>query len=270
MTREQSETPAERVLVIVPTYNERDTLPAILERIRSAVPDADILIADDNSPDGTGRIADEWAARDPSIHVMHRLGKEGLGAAYLSGFAWGLQQGYDVLVEMDADGSHQPEQLPSLLAALDNADLVLGSRWVDGGGTVNWPKSRQILSKGGNAYTRAMLGVPLHDATGGYRAFRASTLRRLDLHEVASQGYCFQVDLAWRAVQRGLVVREVPITFVERSSGTSKMSQRIVLEALWRVTVWGIDERITRLRRRSMRKRGESHDPRHQGPVIDR
>jgi dolichol-phosphate mannosyltransferase len=188
---------------------------------------------------------------------MHRLGKEGLGAAYLSGFAWGLQQGYDVLVEMDADGSHQPEQLPSLLAALHGADLVLGSRWVTGGGTVNWPKSRQLLSKGGNAYTRAMLGVPIHDATGGYRVFRASTLRRLDLHEVASQGYCFQVDLAWRAIRRGLVVREVPITFVERESGTSKMSQKIVLEALWRVTVWGIDERLTQVRRRAMRKRGK-------------
>lgn len=260
MTSSEQTGPADRVLVIVPTYNERTTLPSILERIRTSVPAADILIADDNSPDGTGLIADEWAARDSSIHVMHRLGKEGLGAAYLSGFAWGLQQGYDVLVEMDADGSHQPEQLPRLLDALDDADLVLGSRWVAGGGTVNWPKSRQILSRGGNAYTRAMLGVPIRDATGGYRAFRASTLRRLDLHEVASQGYCFQVDLAWRAVQRGLVVREVPITFVERSSGTSKMSQRIVVEALWRVTVWGVDERITRLRRRSMRKRGESHD----------
>lgn len=262
MTSNELTGPADRVLVIVPTYNERTTLPSILERIRTSVPAADILIADDNSPDGTGLIADEWATRDSSIHVMHRLGKEGLGAAYLSGFAWGLQQGYDVLVEMDADGSHQPEQLPRLLDALDSADLVLGSRWVAGGGTVNWPKSRQILSRGGNAYARAMLGVPIRDATGGYRAFRASTLRRLDLHEVASQGYCFQVDLAWRAVQRGLVVREVPITFVERSSGTSKMSQRIVVEALWRVTVWGVDERITRLRRRSMRKRGESHDPR--------
>ncbi len=257
MTAEPSSSSPERVLVIVPTYNEKTTLSSILGRIRSAVPQAEVLIVDDNSPDGTGHIADEWASRDDSIHVMHRLGKEGLGAAYLSGFAWGLQQGFDVLVEMDADGSHQPEQLPSLLAALDGADLVLGSRWVTGGGTVNWPKSRQLLSKGGNAYTRAMLGVPIQDATGGYRVFRASTLRRLDLHEVASQGYCFQVDLAWRAIRRGLVVREVPITFVERVSGTSKMSQRIVLEALWRVTVWGIDERLTQVRRRTMRKRGK-------------
>jgi dolichol-phosphate mannosyltransferase len=254
---EPSSSDSERVLVIVPTYNEKSTLPSILDRIRSSVPGAEVLIVDDNSPDGTGRIADDWAARDASIHVMHRLGKEGLGAAYLSGFAWGLQQGFDVLVEMDADGSHQPEQLPSLLAELDGADVVLGSRWVAGGGTVNWPRSRQLLSKGGNAYTRAMLGVPIFDATGGYRVFRASTLRQLDLHEVASQGYCFQVDLAWRAVRRGLVVREVPITFVERTSGTSKMSQKIVFEALWRVTVWGIDERITRIRRRTMRKRGK-------------
>lgn len=252
--------PGDRVLVIVPTYNEATNLSAILSRIRAAVPTADILVADDNSPDGTGLIADEWSARDSAVHVMHRLGKEGLGAAYLSGFAWGLQQGYDVLVEMDADGSHQPEQLPRLLDALDGADVVLGSRWVDGGGTVNWPKSRQLLSRGGNAYTRVMLGVPIRDATGGYRAFRASTLKKLDLHEVASQGYCFQVDLAWRAVQRGLVVREVPITFVERSSGTSKMSQRIVAEALWRVTVWGVDERITRLRRRAMHKRRQSRE----------
>ena len=257
MTASSSSSTPERVLVIVPTYNEKTTLPSILERIRGAVPHADVLIVDDNSPDGTGRIADEWASQDQSIHVMHRLGKEGLGAAYLSGFAWGLQQGFDILVEMDADGSHQPEQLPTLLAALDGADVVLGSRWIAGGGTVNWPTSRQLLSKGGNAYTRAMLGVPIYDATGGYRVFRASTLRQLDLHEVASQGYCFQVDLAWRAVRRGLVVREVPITFVERTSGTSKMSQKIVVEALWRVTVWGIDERITRVRRRTMRKRGK-------------
>lgn len=244
-----------RILVIIPTYNERSALPAILQRVRAAVPEAHVLIADDNSPDGTGAIADEWAERDPRIHVMHRLGKEGLGAAYLAGFAWGLQNGYDVLVEMDADGSHQPEQLPRLLSELRGCDLVLGSRWITGGATENWSRGRQVLSKGGNLYTRAMLGVPIRDATGGYRAFRASTLRALDLHEVASQGYCFQVDLAWRAVQRGLDVREVPITFVERATGTSKMSRKIVAEALWRVTVWGIDARVTRLRERSMSRR---------------
>ena len=240
-----------RILVIIPTFNERETLRPIIARVRTSVPEAHVLIADDNSPDGTGAIADELAADDDHVQVMHRLGKEGLGAAYLAGFAWALQNSYDVVVEMDADGSHQPEQLPRLLDALRSADLVLGSRWVSGGGTQNWPKSRQYLSRGGNLYTRAMLGVPLHDATGGYRAFRAEALRALDLHEVASQGYCFQVDLAWRAVQRGLRVREVLIMFVERLAGTSKMSQKIVAEALWRVTVWGIDDKVTRIRRRA-------------------
>lgn len=237
-----------RILVIVPTYNERESLPLIVERIRTSVPEAHILVADDNSPDGTGDIADALAADDRAVQVMHRRGKEGLGAAYIAGFTWGLQNGFDVLVEMDADGSHQPEQLPLLLAALRSADLVLGSRWVSGGGTRNWSKGREVLSKGGNLYTRAMLGVPIFDATGGYRAFRADTLRGIDLHTVASQGYCFQVDLAWRAVQRGFVVREVPIIFVERTVGTSKMSRAIVAEALWRVTQWGVSRRARSLR----------------------
>ena len=243
-----------RIVVIIPTYNETLTLPTIVARVRSAVPEAHVLVIDDNSPDGTGALADSIAADDSNVEVMHRRGKEGLGAAYLAGFAWALDAGYDVIVEMDADGSHQPEQLPDLLAALRDADLVLGSRWVTGGGVVNWPKSREILSRGGNAYTRFMLGVPLRDATGGYRAFRASTLRSLDLDEVASQGYCFQVDLAWRAVQRGMRVTEVPITFVERTAGTSKMSQRIVVEALWRVTVWGVDDKVARIRGKAARR----------------
>ena len=237
-----------RILVIVPTYNEREALPLIVERIRASVPEADILVADDNSPDRTGAIADSLAASDAHVQVMHRHGKEGLGAAYIAGFTWGLQNGYDVLVEMDADGSHQPEQLPRLLDALRGADLVLGSRWIPGGGTENWSKGREVLSRGGNAYTRAMLGVPIHDATGGYRAFRADTLRRLDLHTVASQGYCFQVDLAWRTFQRGMTVKEVPITFVERSVGDSKMSKAIVAEALLRVTQWGVLERAKSIR----------------------
>ena len=244
-----------RILVIVPTFNERTTLRPIVTRIRASLPEAEILVADDNSPDGTGAIADELAAADDHVHVMHRLGKEGLGAAYLAGFGWALQAGYDVVVEMDADGSHQPEQLSRLLDALRTADLVLGSRWVPGGDTENWPTSRKLISKGGSAYTRLMLGVPIHDATGGYRAFRADTLRRLDLHEVASQGYCFQIDLAWRALQRGMRVVEVPITFVERTSGTSKMDRKIVVEALWRVTAWGLDDKFTRVRRRAQRRR---------------
>jgi len=244
-----------KIVVIVPTYNERDALPMIVERIRAAVPEADILVADDNSPDGTGQVADSLAAGDDHVQVMHRPGKEGLGAAYIAGFTWGLQHGYDVLVEMDADGSHQPEQLPRLLQALRGADLVLGSRWIAGGGTQNWSKGREVLSRGGNVYTRIMLGVPLHDATGGFRAFRAETLRRLDLHTVASQGYCFQVDLAWRTVQRGMTVKEVPITFVERSIGDSKMSRAIVAEALLRVTQWGAQQRIGSLKR-AIAKRG--------------
>ena len=247
-----------QILVIIPTFNELESLPVIISRVRASVPEAFILVADDNSPDGTGKLADELAAADDHIKVMHRLGKEGLGAAYLAGFAWALEHGYDVVVEMDADGSHQPEQLQRLLDQLRTADLVLGSRWVAGGGTVNWPKSRQFLSKGGSLYTRVMLGVPLRDVTGGYRAFRADTLRKLDLHEVASQGYCFQVDLAWRAVQRGLVVKEVPITFVERVAGSSKMSQKIVVEALWRVTVWGVDDKVTRVRKRTQKRRASS------------
>jgi dolichol-phosphate mannosyltransferase len=243
-----------RILVIVPTYNERESLPLIIRRIRAAVPEAFILVADDNSPDGTGAIADSLAEHDDHVQVMHRHGKEGLGAAYIAGFTWGLQNNYDVLVEMDADGSHQPEQLPRILEALRGADLVLGSRWIPGGGTENWSKGREVLSRGGNAYTRAMLGVPLHDATGGYRAFRADTLRGIDLHTVASQGYCFQVDLAWRAVQRGFIVREVPITFVEREVGSSKMSRAIVAEALLRVTQWGIQERASTVRAALTRK----------------
>jgi dolichol-phosphate mannosyltransferase len=232
-----------RVLVIIPTYNEIDSLPVILNRVRASIPEAEILVVDDNSPDGTGDTAQSLAEADSHIHVMHRLGKDGLGAAYLSGFAWGLQNNFDVLVEMDADGSHQPEQLPEILDALIESDLVLGSRWVNGGGTQNWSRSREILSRGGNTYTRFMLGLDIYDSTGGYRAFKAETLRSLNLNEVASQGYCFQVDLAWRAAQRGLVIREVPITFVEREVGVSKMSRRIVTEALWRVTLWGIGRR---------------------------
>ena len=243
-----------RILVIVPTYNERESLPLIIRRIRAAVPEAFILVADDNSPDGTGAITDILAEHDDHVQVMHRHGKEGLGAAYIAGFTWGLQNNYDVLIEMDADGSHQPEQLPRILEALRGADLVLGSRWIPGGGTENWSKGREVLSRGGNAYTRAMLGVPLHDATGGYRAFRADTLRGIDLHTVASQGYCFQVDLAWRAVQRGFIVREVPITFVEREVGSSKMSRAIVAEALLRVTQWGIQERASTVRAALTRK----------------
>ncbi len=237
-----------RILVVIPTYNEVENLAPIVTRVRSSVPEAHVLVADDNSPDGTARVADELAAADDHVQVMHRLGKEGLGAAYLAGFSWALDNGYDVVVEMDADGSHQPEQLPLLLDALRNADLVLGSRWVPGGTVVNWPKSREILSKGGNWYTRKALRIPLQDATGGYRAFRASTLRALDLDGVGSAGYIFQVDLAYRTLAKGMRVVEVPIEFVEREVGDSKMNRKIVSEALWRVTVWGVRERVHQAR----------------------
>ena len=244
-----SRSAVERVLVLVPTYNERDNLPRILARLRSAVPEADVLVLDDASPDGTGQVADELAAADAQVQVLHRPGKQGLGAAYLAGFRWGLERGYDALVEMDADGSHQPEQLRSLLDALADADVVLGSRWVRGGSVVNWPLHRKLLSVGGNVYTRVLLGVPVGDATGGYRAYRAAALKELDLTAVASQGYCFQVDLVWRAIRRGLTVREVPITFVEREIGDSKMSGAIVAESLARVTQWGLAHRATQARR---------------------
>jgi dolichol-phosphate mannosyltransferase len=242
-------------LVIIPTYNELENIARIVSRTRKAVPAAHVLIADDNSPDGTGKLADEISSGDDHVHVMHRLGKEGLGAAYLAGFEWGLNAGYDVLVEMDADGSHQPEQLPRLLAALTDADLVLGSRWVKGGEVVNWPKSREALSRGGNLWTRIMLGIPLRDATGGFRAFRRETLLGLGLDNVASAGYCFQVDLAWRALKGGFRVVEVPITFIEREYGASKMSKRIVIEALLLTTLWGVDHRAKQLRGLLARKK---------------
>ena len=239
---------SQRVLVIVPTYNEKDNVERVVARLRAAVPAADVLVVDDGSPDGTGDLADGLAAADPRIQVMHRPSKQGLGAAYVAGFRWGLERGYDVLVEMDADGSHRPEQLPDLLAALSSADLVLGSRWVPGGRVVNWPLSRQLLSRGGNTYVRMMLGFGVRDATGGFRAFRKRTLSAFTLEDVNSAGYCFQVDLAWRAVRRGFIVTEVPIVFVERELGTSKMSGAIVREALWRVTIWGLAYRLGQLR----------------------
>ncbi|MFD4718083.1 polyprenol monophosphomannose synthase [Streptomyces sp. NPDC058423] len=239
--------PLGRALVIIPTYNEAENIEPIVSRVRAAVPEADVLVADDNSPDGTGKIADELSAEDGQVRVLHRKGKEGLGAAYLAGFRWGIDNGYGVLVEMDADGSHQPEELPRLLTALKGADLVLGSRWVPGGRVVNWPRSREFLSRGGSTYSRLLLGVPIRDVTGGFRAFRKETLEGLGLDGVASQGYCFQVDLARRAVEAGFHVVEVPITFVERELGDSKMSRDIVVEALWRVTAWGVGARAGKI-----------------------
>ncbi len=232
-----------RLVVVVPTYNEADNLAWILARLREAVPWADVLVVDDGSPDGTGRIADDLAAADPAVSVVHRTAKAGLGAAYLHGFRVALERGYDVVGEMDADGSHQPEQLPRLVSALGDADLVLGSRWVPGGSVVNWPRYRQALSRGGNAYTRWLLGIPVRDATGGFRLFRRAALEAIDLDDVDSVGYCFQADLAWRTLAAGLRVREVPIEFVERVRGESKMSPDVAAESLVRITAWGLRER---------------------------
>jgi dolichol-phosphate mannosyltransferase len=240
-----------RVLVVTPTYNERDNIAELARRLRAAVPSADLLVVDDASPDGTGDLADELAAGDSQISVLHRQTKTGLGPAYLAGFRWGLERGYDVLVEMDADCSHAPEQLPDLLAALPHADLVLGSRWVPGGSVVDWPAGRRLLSRGGNAYARLLLGVPVRDATGGYRAYRRQVLETIPLDDVASQGYCFQVDLVWRAWRSGFRVVEVPIRFSERVAGVSKMNRAIVAEALWQVTVWGLRSGRSRSTRRS-------------------
>ena len=239
-----------RVVMVVPTYNEAANLRWILGRLRAAQPDVDVLVVDDGSPDGTGAIADELAADDDHVHVVHRSEKEGLGAAYLHGFAWALGQGYDVIGEMDADGSHQPEELGKLLEALRSADLVIGSRWVRGGSVVNWPLRRQALSRGGNLYVRALLGIKVRDATAGFRVFRRQTLEKIDLASVESTGYVFQTDLVTRTLRAGLTVTEVPIQFVERVRGDSKMSGAVAAESMRLVTRWGLRERRTQLRRR--------------------
>ena len=250
-----------KTLVVIPTYNEKDNIERAVAGVRHFAPHVDILIADDNSPDGTGDIADRLAV-DPHVQVLHREHKEGLGAAYVHGFGWALDRGYEVIVEMDADGSHRPQDLPHLLNAVQaypDAALVLGSRWVPGGAVRNWPASRMLLSRGGNLYTRLMLGTHVRDATGGFRAFRAQTLRALELSSVRSQGYCFQVDLVRRVHAAGLCIVEVPIIFVEREFGTSKMSGHIVREALWRVTLWGISDRLSRLARLAIKRNDAAH-----------
>lgn len=238
-----------RVLTIIPTYNEKDNLPKVVERLRSAVPECDILVVDDSSPDGTGDLADAMSEEDCQINVLHRAVKDGLGGAYLAGFAWGLEAGYDVLVEMDADCSHQPEQLPLLIQAIEaGADLAIGSRYVPGGMTKNWPWHRQVLSRGANFYTRIIMGTKIRDITAGYRAYRSDALKRLNLDGIDSKGYVFQVDLAWRSEQSGLRITEVPITFVEREIGSSKMDSNIILDSMTKVTLWGLKARAERLK----------------------
>lgn len=238
-----------RVVMVIPTYNEAENITAILRRLRAAVPEAHALVVDDGSPDGTGQIAETLAAADDHVHVVHRTEKAGLGAAYVHGFGVALAAGYDVIGEMDADGSHQPEQLPSLLEALRSADLVIGSRWVPGGSIVNWPKRREWLSRGGNLYVRLLLGIDVRDATAGYRLFRRATLEKIDLDTVRSTGYVFQTDMVTRVLRLGLTVREVPIEFVERERGDSKMSGAVASESLRRITAWGLRERGRQLKR---------------------
>lgn len=231
--------------VLVPTYQELHTLPSIIHRIFETIPNIDVLVIDDNSPDGTGKLADELSQKYSNLKVLHRAQKNGLGAAYIDGFKVSLD-GYEVLVEMDADGSHDPQDLKRILEEIPNYDCVLGSRWVPGGKVVNWPLSRQILSRGGNLYARKMLGFEIGDSTGGFRAYKTSALRNIDLNLIDSQGYCFQVDMVRRIVSQGLKIKEVPITFTERTIGTSKMSRNIVLEAFVKIGIWGIKRIIGR------------------------
>jgi dolichol-phosphate mannosyltransferase len=229
---------------VIPTYNERENLGPIVARLHEALPEVHALVVDDGSPDGTGELADQMAAADDRVHVLHRTEKAGLGAAYVAGFGWALERDYGVIVEMDADGSHGPEDLPRLLDALTDADLVLGSRYVPGGRVVNWPKYRELISRGGGLYSRLALGAKVRDITGGFKAFRREVLEKINIQSVASQGYCFQIDLTWRTIEAGFEVVEVPITFTERAIGQSKMSGNIVREALWRVTKWGARRRL--------------------------
>jgi dolichol-phosphate mannosyltransferase len=247
-------------VIIMPTYNERQNVESMAGRVRAAVPDADLLVVDDNSPDGTGDLADKLAETDPHVQVMHRTEKAGLGKAYIAGFNWALDRDYDVIIEMDADGSHQPEHLPSLIGAVNGqgADLAIGSRWVPGGKTVNWPRSREILSRGANLYVKIMLGMGVSDATAGFRAYRAGTLRAINLDTVQSTGYGFQIDLTVRVFHAGLKIVEVPITFVEREHGASKMSRSIIMESFWRVAQWGAASRIRQLTGRRARTRRPS------------
>src|SRR5882762_546658 len=240
----------ERSVVVMPTYNERENLPDIVPAILKASPELDVLVVDDNSPDGTGQIADELVrSQTARVRVMHRTRKEGLGPAYLAGFAEALALGYGRILQMDADFSHDPKRLPALLAAVADADVAVGSRYVEGGGTVNWGLGRRLLSRGGSLYARTILGLPVRDLTGGFKCFRREVLERLDLPTVRSTGYAFQIELTYRAMKRGFRVVEVPITFADRRVGKSKMSRAIVLEALWRV--WAIRASRNKLPARS-------------------
>lgn len=242
-----------RALVVIPTYDEAATIATVLQLVRGAT-DASVLVVDDNSPDGTAKIAEAAAGRIGDVTVVCRSAKEGLGSAYRYGFRWGLDRGYDAFVEMDADLSHDPEVIPGLLAALEDADLVIGSRYVEGGEIAAWTRGRRALSRWGNRYAAAALRIPVRDATSGFRAFRASTLATIAIDSVRADGYGFQVETTYRVVRSGGRVREVPIRFVDRTEGKTKMSRRIVVEALVLVTWWGARDRVDALRAR--RRRG--------------
>jgi len=236
-----------KTLIIIPTYQESENIISILERVQAANPEANVLVVDDSSPDGTGQIVERLMKSNPKIRLLTNSVKGGLGKAYVKGFKWGLSKDFDIFVEMDADGSHAPEQLPSILKNLDECDVSLGSRWVPGGRIENWPISRQILSKGGNLYTRLMLGFKVKDATGGYRAYKRKVLESIDLDSIESQGHCFQVDMVRRSLAFGFKVCETPIVFTEREAGNSKMSRQIVIEAFTRIGFWGL-KRVFRIK----------------------
>jgi len=226
---------AERALVIIPTYNEAENIRRIVPRVLKQDERIEILVVDDNSPDGTGQIADEIVLENPRVHVLHREAKQGLGKAYLAGFAWALERGYDFVFEMDSDFSHDPEFLPEFLRVIENADLVIGSRYKTGVNVINWPMSRLILSYGANLYARWITGVPLCDATGGFKCFRREVLAAIPLDRVQSNGYSFQIEMSFRAWKRGFRLVEIPIVFVDRVQGDSKMSRKIIREAIWMV-----------------------------------
>lgn len=236
-------------LVVIPTYNEVENITRLVATLRATHPEVDVLIVDDDSPDGTGRAADDLAARDSAVSVLHRPGKQGLGVAYRAGFEWGLRRGYDRFAEMDADGSHAAVDLRRLLNASYAADLVIGSRWVPGGRVVNWPWPRRLISRAGTRYARLMLRLPVQDATAGFRVLSRRALEAIDLAGIASHGYCFQIDVTQRVHVAGLTIVEVPVTFAERTQGASKMTMGIVVEALWRVTAWGVAQALLRPRR---------------------
>lgn len=225
-----------KILIIVPTYNEKENLPHLVVQIHHHLPQAHLLIVDDGSPDGTGELADQFAREDERIFVLHRTQKAGLGKAYIAGFQWGLERDYDFFFEMDADLSHPADALPRFLEAAEDADVILGSRWVEGGGVVGWPLKRQLISRGGSLYARSILGVSIRDITGGFKCFRRSVLEQIDLNQVVTVGYGFQIELTWRALKQGFKVVEVPILFTDRVAGESKMSTQIFIEAL--ALVW--------------------------------